>query len=28
VLLDRAADPVEWSKERITDCQSHPVYSI
>jgi phenylpropionate dioxygenase-like ring-hydroxylating dioxygenase large terminal subunit len=28
VLLDRATDPVEWSKERITDCQNHPVYSI
>jgi hypothetical protein len=28
VLLDRALDPVEWAKERLTDGRNHPVYSI
>ena len=28
VLLARDADPVAWGRERLTDCNNHPVYSI
>ena len=28
VLLARDADPVTWGRERLTDCNNHPVYSI
>ena len=28
VLLARDADPMAWGRERLTDCNNHPVYSI
>lgn len=28
VLLGHQEDPIEWAKERLTDCLNHPVYTI